>query len=55
MPKQRENRIEVWVRAHASAAAVLLTIACVAVLCALFYFVVFSDFGGSADFIYNQF
>ena len=55
MPKPKESRLSAWVEAHASTAAIVLGVACFVMLCAIFYFVVFSDFGGSADFIYNQF
>ncbi|MBQ9021193.1 MAG: hypothetical protein IJ113_04150 [Eggerthellaceae bacterium] len=55
MPKKPDSRIQTWVKAHQGTAAGVLAIACFAALCTIFYFVVFSDFGGSADFVYNQF
>ena len=44
-----------WARAHGPLAVVLLALVCAAALGALFWFVVFSDFSASADFVYNQF
>ena len=41
--------------AHPLAASVALFAACLAGLVLLFVFLVFSDFSGSADFVYNSF
>ena len=43
-----------WVRTHVPA-VLLLALVCAMALVALFYFTAFSDFGASADFVYNQF
>ena len=44
-----------WVRAHGVMACILLAVVCVLAVGLLFWFVVFSDFSASADFVYNQF
>ncbi len=44
-----------WFSRHNGVACVAIAIAFCAALFGLFLFVAFSDFGGSADFIYNQF
>ena len=44
-----------WVRMHGVAACLLLALICAIALGALFWFVVFSDFSASADFVYNPF
>ena len=44
-----------WVRSHGFAACILLALVCAFAIGVLFWFVVFSDFSASADFIYNQF
>ena len=44
-----------WVRAHGVPAYVLLALVCAIAVGLLFWFVVFSDFSASADFVYNQF
>ena len=49
------DRFAAWVKQHEAIAACLLALLCFAAMLLVFYFVVFSDFGGSADFIYNQF
>lgn len=44
-----------WFSRHNGVACVAIALAFCAALFGLFLFVAFSDFGGSADFIYNQF
>ncbi len=44
-----------WFEKHNGAACVAIACAFCAVVLGIFLFVAFSDFGGSADFIYNQF
>lgn len=44
-----------WARSHGALSCLLLAIVCAAAIGVLFWFVVFSDFSASADFIYNQF
>ncbi len=44
-----------WFSRHNGVACVCIALAFCAALLGLFLFVAFSDFGGSADFIYNQF
>jgi len=44
-----------WVRAHGVPACLLLAFLCCAAAGLLFWFVTFSDFSASADFVYNQF
>ena len=48
-------RFATWAETHPTLSALGLGIACFLGLFLVFYFVVFSDFGSSADFIYNQF
>ena len=55
MAKKEPGRVARWAAEHPAAAGILLFAACLAMLGLLFYFVVFSDFSGSADFIYNRF
>jgi len=55
MARKEPSRVERWAQEHPAAAGIALCAACLAMLCLLFYFVVFSDFSGSADFVYNQF
>ena len=44
-----------WVRAHGVPACLFLALLCCAAAGLLFWFVTFSDFSASADFVYNQF
>lgn len=44
-----------WFAKHNGVACVAIALLFAAALFGLFLFVAFSDFGGSADFIYNQF
>ena len=44
-----------WFEAHNGVACVAIACAFCAIVLGIFFFVAFSDFGGSADFIYNQF
>ena len=44
-----------WVESHGVLVAALLSIACSAALLVLFFFVAFTDFSASADFVYSQF
>ena len=44
-----------WFEAHNAVACVAIACAFCAIVLGIFFFVAFSDFGGSADFIYNQF
>ena len=44
-----------WMLLHAALSVALLALACTVALLALFFFVVFSDFSASADFVYTQF
>lgn len=44
-----------WWDAHNGLACAGITVVCAAAAVGLFLFVAFSDFGASADFIYNQF
>ena len=44
-----------WFARHNALACVCIAILVFLALAGLFAFVAFSDFGGSADFIYNQF
>ena len=53
--KSDEGRVQRWAVEHPTLAAILLFAGCLAMLCLVFYFVIFSDFSGSADFIYAQF
>ena len=53
--KNDEGRVQRWAAGHAKLAAILLFVGCLAMLCLVFYFAIFSDFSGSADFIYAQF
>lgn len=55
MAKKEPTPLQRWTQEHPRPAAVLLSAGCLAMLCLLFYFIVFSDFSGSADFIYSQF
>ena len=55
MARKEQGFMQKWAQEHPVAAAVLAFAACLAMLCLIFYFVVFSDFSSSADFIYNQF
>lgn len=50
-----DTRMGTWTSKHPAAATLLLAILCLASLCLILYFVLFSDFSSSADFIYNQF
>ena len=53
--KDADGRVQRWAAEHAKLAAVLLFVGCLAMLCLVFYFIIFSDFSGAADFIYAQF
>ena len=53
--KDAGSRVRRWAAEHTKLAAVLLFLGCLAMLVLVFYFIVFSDFSGSADFIYAQF
>lgn len=44
-----------WMARHMVLTGVILALLCAACLCLVFYFTVFSDFSGSADFVYNHF
>ena len=55
MAKKEPGFAARWAAEHPAAAGVALFAGCLAMLGLLFWFVVFSDFSGSADFIYNQF
>lgn len=44
-----------WLEAHPAAANAIVGCSAAAALIAVFVFVTFSGFGGSAEFIYNQF
>lgn len=44
-----------WVRAHGVPACLLLALLCCVAGGLLFWFITFSDFSASADFVYNQF
>lgn len=44
-----------WFARHNGVACVAIALAFFAALLGIFLFCAFSDFGGSADFIYNQF
>ena len=44
-----------WFKEHNGVACVAIACAFCAIALGIFLFVAFSDFGGSADFIYNQF
>ncbi len=44
-----------WLEAHPAAANAIVGCSVAAALIAVFVFVTFSGFGGSAEFIYNQF
>ena len=49
------ERFARWRTRHPAIAGVALALVCAACLCLLFYFLTFSDFSSSADFVYNQF
>lgn len=53
--KSDASRVQRWAADHSVLAAILLFAGCLAMLLLVFYFIVFSDFSGSADFIYAQF
>ena len=53
--KDDTGRMQRWASEHTKLAAVLLFAGCLAMLILVFYFIIFSDFSGSADFIYAQF
>ena len=53
--KDAGSRVQRWAAEHTKLAAVLLFLGCLVMLILVFYFIVFSDFSGSADFIYAQF
>jgi len=55
MAGKEPSRIQKWASEHGALAALALFIVCLVLLGLVFYFLVFSDFSGSADFIYNQF
>lgn len=44
-----------WAESHGALAVLLLGVVACACALLLFYFLTFSDFSASADFIYNQF
>lgn len=48
-------RAREWSSAHNGAACAAIALGVAAALAGLFAFVAFSDFGGTATFIYNQF
>ena len=50
-----KSRASAWLAAHNSLACAGICIGAAVALIGLFLFVVFSGFGSSADFIYNQF
>ncbi|MBQ9069402.1 MAG: hypothetical protein IJ131_10185 [Eggerthellaceae bacterium] len=49
------GRIPSWAHEHPVVSTVLLAASCFLAFALIFIFVVFTDFGASADFIYNQF
>ena len=53
--KTMRSRYDAWLLAHNGAACAIVFTAVLASLLGLFCFVVFSGFGSSSDFIYNQF
>ncbi|MDO4536696.1 MAG: hypothetical protein Q4B54_00915 [Coriobacteriales bacterium] len=53
-PTARE-RYDAWLAAHPTGACVIVGASVAVALVGLFAFVTFSGFGGSAEFIYNQF
>ena len=48
-------KLTVWAQGHNALACAGIAVGAAVVLVGLFLFVVFSGFGASADFIYNQF
>lgn len=55
MPGKHQKQPLNWSEAHPRVAAFGLFAAVLVALIALFAFLVFSDFSGSADFVYNSF
>ena len=53
--KTMRSKYDAWLLAHNDAACAIVFVSVFAALVGLFVFVVFSGFGSSADFIYNQF
>lgn len=53
--EQLKARAGAWGRDHNGMVCAGIALATCAVIVGIFLFVVFSDFGGSADFIYSQF
>ena len=51
----RLQMIQTWMNGHNRIACIAITLVMTAAILGLFLFVAFSGFGGSADFIYNQF
>ena len=49
------QKVQAWMDAHNAVACAAIGAVGASSLVGLFLFVVFSGFGGSADFIYNQF
>lgn len=52
---EKQKGLEGFVSEHEAISAVLLFLVCLAAFVGLFLFIVFSDFSGSADFVYNSF
>lgn len=50
-----KDKATAWLNGHNALACAGICIGCAVALVGLFLFVVFSGFGSSADFIYNQF
>lgn len=53
--KTLKSKVSDWFAGHNAVACVGITAGIAVALTGLFLFVVFSGFGSSADFIYNQF
>ena len=51
----RLQMIQTWMNDHNRIACIAIALVMTAAILGLFLFVAFSGFGGSADFIYNQF
>lgn len=53
--KGARGRIRTWIAHHTVVSGIVLAVLCCICLCLVLYFTVFSDFSGSADFVYNHF
>lgn len=53
--KSARARYDAWLAAHPALANVIVGMAVAGTLVAVFFFVTFSGFGSSAEFIYSQF